>query len=187
MKKVLLYILLLIYTINVNATYTKGKIKVSIKSCVDGDTANFIYKNNDIKVRFLAIDSPELEHEEQKEEPYAVDAKNYTCNKLKNAKNIYIEFDPKASITDKYNRYLAWIYIDSELLQEKIIENGYAKVAYLYDDYKYIDILKQKEKIAKKYKKGIWSNKNNNNNYYYFAIPFIIFLLLILLIKKNKM
>ena len=183
MKKALLFILLLILTVNVKANYAKGKNKVTLKSCVDGDTANFIYQNQTIKVRFLAIDSPELEHEEQEEEPYAMEARNYTCNKLKNAQKIYIEFDEKSDIKDKYDRYLAWVFVDDELLQEKIVENGYAKVAYLYDDYKYTRILKQKERIAKRKKRGIWYN-SKNYDYFFFIGSFIVFLLLLLLHKK---
>ena len=76
-----------------------------------------------------------------------------------------------------------WVFVDNELLQEKIIKKGYAKVAYLYGDYKYTNTLKKAQKEAKKNKKGIWSN-SNNNDYIYFFIPFIILILLLLFRKK---
>jgi len=38
-----------------------------------------------VKIRFLAIDTPEVD----KNEPYSREAKEYTCNALKNAKEIY--------------------------------------------------------------------------------------------------
>ena len=161
------------------------KNKVELKSCVDGDTANYIYNNKNIKVRFLAIDSPELEHDNQKEEPYAKAARDYTCNELNIANNIYLEFDDKAEKLDKYNRHLAWVFVDNNLLQEKIVTNGYAKVAYLYDDYKYTKTLKKQEKIAKRKKRGIWSNEKEDN-YYYFLIPFTILIILIMILKIKK-
>jgi len=52
---------------------------------------------------------------------------------------------------------------DKELLQEKLVSKGYAKVAYLYGDYKYTKKLQKIEQKAKDNKVGIWSN----NNYVY--------------------
>ncbi len=186
LKKMLLFILLLTISINVNAIDIKeNKIKVSLNKCIDGDTAKFNYQNEVIKVRFLAIDAPELEHENQKEEPYAYDAKIFTCEELKQAKNIYLEFDNNSDKQDKYERYLTWVFVDNELLQEKIVENGYAKVAYLYDDYKYTKILNQKERIAKRHKRGIWSNEKDNS-YLLILLPFAILLILLLLLIGKK-
>ena len=164
-KKVVLFVIALLFFYNCNAlNIENNKIKVKLKGCVDGDTANFYYQNEVIKVRLLAIDSPELEHEEQKEEPFAMEAKNYTCSKLKKAEKIYLEFDLKSNKQDKYDRYLAWIFVDDELLQEKIVENGYAKVAYLYDDYKYTDKLLRSNTKAQNDKKGIYSDVNYEKN-----------------------
>ena len=36
--------------------YATERQEVKLKSCIDGDTANFILNNKVIKVRFLAID-----------------------------------------------------------------------------------------------------------------------------------
>ena len=36
------------------------RVEVKFKSCVDGDTANFVMNNKTIKVRFLAINTPEI-------------------------------------------------------------------------------------------------------------------------------
>ena len=187
-KKVLIFVFTLFlftncYAININ----NDRIKVTLKSCIDGDTANFYYQNEVIKVRFLAIDTPELQHENQLEEPFAVEAKNYTCNELKKANAIYLEFDPNSDKQDKYDRYLAWIFVDNNLLQEKIVEKGYAKVAYLYGDYKYTKVIKQKQKIAKKNKRGIWKDELDIN-YSLLLIPVIIIisLLIISLFIKKK-
>ena len=63
MKKVLL-VLLLFICVNVKAE----AIEVSYKSCIDGDTAWFTLEDEDIKVRFIGINAPELEHEEKEAE-----------------------------------------------------------------------------------------------------------------------
>ena len=97
----------------------------------------------------LAIDTPETKHPSIGEEPWGKEASNFTCEKLKKAKKIEIEYDPNSDKTDKYDRILGWIWVDDQLLQDLIIKEGYAEVAYLYNDYKYTLLLQDHEEIAK--------------------------------------
>ena len=46
-----------------------------------------------------------------------------------------------------------------ELLESHLVSLGYAKVAFLYDDYKYNEEILAKEKEAKENNLGIWKNK----------------------------
>lgn len=146
------------FLFNVNAL---EKTEVKFSKCVDGDTAILKYKNKDQKFRFLAIDTPESVHPTKKVEPYGKEASEYTCNKLSNAKNIYVEFDDNSSKQDKYGRYLAWIYADDELLQKSLVENGLAKVSYIYGKYNYLDELYDLQNSASNKKINIWSNESN--------------------------
>ncbi|MDD4705930.1 MAG: thermonuclease family protein [Bacilli bacterium] len=130
---------------------------VIFKKCIDGDTAIFTLNNEEIKVRFLAIDTPETVHPNKEKDPIGVLASEYTCNKIKNAKKIILEYDEASSKYDKYNRFLAWVWIDDYLLQEELINLGYAKLDYLYGDYKYIEELFELEDLSKEKKIGIWS------------------------------
>ena len=59
----------------------------------------------------------------------------------------------------KYDRVLAWVYADGKLLQEELVKNGYAKVAYLYAEYKYVDMLKEKQELASAKEMGVWNSK----------------------------
>lgn len=154
-------------------TYANEKKEVEFKSCIDGDTARFIMDKEEIKVRFLAIDTPETNHPKKGEEPYGKEAKEYTCNRITNSSKIELEFDDNSDKKDKYNRYLAWVYVDDSLLEEELVQNGLAKVTYLYGDYSYTDKLKETEEEAKENKVGMYSdvdnsyyttNKNNENS-----------------------
>ena len=131
------------------------KVEVTLNRVIDGDTVVFdlIESGESITVRFLAINTPESTNEI---EPYGKEASNFTKNKLTNAKKIILEYDNNSTETDKYNRHLAWIWIDDELLQSILIENGLAKVDYIYGDYKYLEELEEKESIAKSEKVGMW-------------------------------
>ena len=152
MKKRLI-LLISIFFICINNVYANEVVKSS--KCVDGDTIKVIINKEEVTVRMLSIDTPEID----KEEYYATEASDYTCKKITKTKKIELEYDPKSDKYDKYQRLLAWVFIDNKLLQEELIEKGYAKVAYLYDDYKYNDILKEKQELASAKNIGIWNEQ----------------------------
>ena len=157
MKKICVLILFFICIESINAK----EIKVKFSNCVDGDTAKFIYKDDEITARFLAIDTPETVHPTKEEEKYGEEASKYTCKKLKEANKIILEFDDESDEKDKYGRYLVWVFVDDSLLQERLVSKGLASVAYLYGDYKYTDKLEKAEQIAEENKLGIWNIDSN--------------------------
>ncbi len=155
MKKVL--ILFLFSFIFITNVYAKRDL-ISDIECIDGDTIRAIIDGKKERIRFIAINSPETKYStKDKDEPYAKEASDYTCNLLLNGKVVEIEYDEKSNKTDKYGRVLGWIFIDDVLLQKELVRQGYAKVDYIYDKYKYVDELKKEESNAKKNKLGIWS------------------------------
>lgn len=154
MKKfVIFFLCLFIGVYYVNAE----KIEVTLNDCVDGDTAWFNLNDEKTKFRFLAIDTPESVHPKKTVELYGKDASEYTCNLLTNANKIEVEYDENSDKIDKYGRSLAWIWVDGVLLEQSLINIGYAQVAYIYGNYKYINDLCLEQEIAIENKKGIWS------------------------------
>lgn len=149
-KKISLFFLLLI-PFSVHALD-----KVKLDKCIDGDTASFIYKGKTEKFRFLSINTPEST---TKIEKYGPEASEFTCNELKNAKKIEIEFDENSTKTDKYDRYLVYVFVDDELLQEKLLYNGLADLKYNKNNYKYTERLETANNHAKKELIGIYSTK----------------------------
>ncbi|MEG0643434.1 MAG: thermonuclease family protein, partial [Clostridia bacterium] len=129
---------------------------VTFSRVVDGDTARLIVQGKEETVRFLAIDTPESVKPNTKVQPYGKEASEYTEKMLKNAKEIKLEYEKSAKVDD-YDRKLAWVFVDGELLQEQLVSKGYAKVAYIYGKYKYTNTLKKVEAKAKIERLGIWS------------------------------
>lgn len=152
-KVVMIFLFFCLFITNVYAE----RVSVKFEECVDGDTIKVILDDKKTTVRFLAIDTPETVHPTKGEQPFGKEASNYTCDKVKNAKKLEIEYDEGSTKTDKYNRALGWVFIDDTLLQKDLVSLGYAKVAYLYGDYKYTEDLKKEESIAKSKKLGVWS------------------------------
>ena len=132
---------------------------VSFSKCVDGDTAKFIVNNEERTVRFLAIDTPEIASGGKEADLFGNEASDFTCQKLKQAKEIYLEYDSNSDKEDKYNRLLAFVHVDGVLLEKLLIEQGLARVYYIYGDYNYVDELRKAEEISKEKKLGIWSDK----------------------------
>ena len=152
-KVVMIFLFFCLFITNVYAE----RVSVKFEACVDGDTIKVILDDKKTTVRFLAIDTPETVHPTKGEQPFGKEASNYTCDKVKNAKKLEIEYDEGTTKTDNYNRALGWVFIDDTLLQKDLVSLGYAKVAYLYGDYKYTEDLKKEESIAKSKKLGVWS------------------------------
>lgn len=134
--------------------------KVSFSKCSDGDTAHFIINGIDKKVRFLAIDTPEVSSNEEESQRFGKEASEYTCNTLKNANEIYLEYDGNSDKEDKYGRILAFVHVDGVLLEKSLIEQGLARVYYIYGDYAHVDELRKIEEETKSKKIGIWSDDN---------------------------
>ena len=156
-KKIFLILSLIILSISrVDASL----IEVELLKCIDGDTAKFIVNKKEETIRFLAIDTPE---DTTKKEPFGQEASLFTCDHLKQAKKITIELDSNSDKYDRYNRLLAWVFIDGTLLQTQLVKEGLAKVAYLYGDYKYTDKLKVAEKKAKAQGLNIWAESKPSN------------------------
>jgi len=139
--------------------YQPSRVAVIFDSCVDGDTAWFLIDGKREKVRFLAIDTPESVHPEKEVEYYGVDASDYTCEMLKNAKEISLEYDLASDRYDKYDRLLAWVFVDDINLSELLVSKGYARVYYIYGNYRYLDILCEKQKDAVNNNIGIWNSE----------------------------
>lgn len=162
-KKSLIFFLIFPLIVFAN---TKEKVKFS--KCVDGDTAKFERNNKVFTLRFLAVNTPETKSPKKGVEFYGKEASKYTCDRLEKAKTIEIEYDKNSDKSDRYGRKLGWVFLDDKLLQKDLVENGYAKVEYVYGKYKYLDELKKLETIAKKEKIGLWqkettSDKKNSN------------------------
>lgn len=142
-------------------TTTKANMVVTLSSCVDGDTAKFNTDKGVESIRFLAIDTPESTIQK---EAWGTEASVFTCNKLKNATKIVLEFDKNSNLYDKYNRLLAWIWVDEYLLQDEIVKNGYGEVAYLYGNYKYTALLQDHQAVAEAQGLNMWSSSNNTTS-----------------------
>lgn len=176
----------------------EDRISVKYLKTSDGDTARFELDGENVRVRFLGINTPEVSGENKVEEPYGNEALEYTKNKLENANKIEIEYDDIADHEDRYGRKLAWIWVDDELFECELLEQGLAKTYMLKNNYKYANELKASEKIAKEKGIGVWNEdqpqiisvENDEGDGLqidsYIILIVIIFIILLSVFKKKK-
>lgn len=132
------------------------KISVELNRHIDGDTTDFILDNQRIRVRYLLIDTPETVKKDTQVQPFGIEASNRTKELLETAESLSIMFD-EGQNEDKYGRYLAYVFVDDELLQDILIREGLAKISYVEAPNTYfLDKLILSEEQAKKENLGVW-------------------------------
>ena len=133
-----------------------GFIPVELVKTIDGDTIKVIYEGKEQNLRYLLIDTPETNHPQLGKQPLGEKAKDRNNELVKNGK-IEIEFDIGERV-DKYGRLLAYVYIDGESVQEKLIEEGLARVGYVYPpNTRHLDSFENAQDRAKEAGIGIWT------------------------------
>ncbi|NRD79501.1 thermonuclease family protein [Bacillus sp. BRMEA1] len=135
---------------------SNGQVPVTLVDAVDGDTIKVIYNGKEETVRYLLVDTPEEKKPNTCVQPYAVDAYNRNKQLLSNG-NLTLEFD-NGNKRDKYGRLLAYVFINGNSVQEELLKEGYARVAYIYEPtYKYLNEFRNDENLAKNRMLNIWS------------------------------
>ena len=142
-----------------DAEKVTGQTAQSIEfvSANDGDTFSVNMDGKKERVRLLMIDTPEMNYDKGEPMPYAEEAKNFTTEVLKEADNVQLLFD-KGPETDKYDRLLAYVFVDGVLLQELLLQEGYAAVRYVNKPNNSLeDELRDIQKDAESEGVNIWS------------------------------
>jgi len=136
---------------------TANTVPVTLTRTVDGDTIKVMYNGKEETVRYLLVDTPEEKKPGTCVQNYAVSA--YNKNKqLVNSGKLSLEFETNGDKRDKYGRLLAYVFVDGKSVQEELIKDGYARVAYIYNPpYKYLSKYQSDEKMAENKHLNIWS------------------------------
>ncbi|MFD2829060.1 thermonuclease family protein [Corticicoccus populi] len=134
-----------------------GLIPVTLYRVVDGDTVNVYDENgSELKLRLLLIDTPETVHPNKPVEPYGREASARMTELVNSAEQLYIEYDQGAK-TDHYDRHLVYLYADDVNVHQVLLEEGLARVGYVYEQQRYLSDFRESEQYAKDNQLGIWS------------------------------
>jgi micrococcal nuclease len=144
-------------------------VRVTLKGVSDGDTIRVIYQGKTRRVRLLGLDAPESRHVEKLYRDASrsgisssvllaegLDASAHLKELLDGERAVELEFEHVRF--DRFDRLLAYVYrSDGEMMNERMLLDGYARAAIYGDMTLYNDRLYEAYRIARRKHLGIWS------------------------------
>lgn len=137
--------------------------KGTVVSVTDGDTIRVILNGNNVPVRLIGIDTPEISHPTEPVQCYGPEAKKALEELILN-KEVVLEKD--VSDKDKYDRYLRYIWLGEVMVNEYLTQNGFAFASPYPPDTKYQNRIDAGEQSAKTSLVGLWSKSTCNGDVY---------------------
>lgn len=150
-------ILILAFTACSTTSTTDGRIPATMDRVVDGDTLRITMDDGtEETVRLLMVDTPETVHPNEPVQPFGPEAGSFVKQNLAEGSSIEVEVD--TTTRDRYDRFLAYIWQDGEMINEQLLEEGLARVAYVYEpNTRYEEEFREIEQEAQEAGRGIWS------------------------------
>jgi micrococcal nuclease len=135
---------------------------VTVERIVDGDTIRIDPAVDDVdEVRLIGIDTPETKDPDCDVQPYGPEALVFTRDQLQ-GQEVELEFDEDRE--DRYERLLAYVYLDDDMFNETLLEEGYAQVYTVSPNDKYEDRFEAAQEAAQEAEIGIWGLSSSEHD-----------------------
>jgi micrococcal nuclease len=121
-----------------------------VSRVVDGDT---IELGTGERVRYIGIDTPETVDPRKEVQCFGKEA-SVKNKELVEGKEVRLVKD--VSDKDKYGRLLRYVYVGDVFVNEKLVSEGYARVATYPPDVAYAERFIEAERVARENKLGLW-------------------------------
>jgi micrococcal nuclease len=130
----------------------RGFERALVSKAIDGDT---IELSDGRKVRYIGVDTPETKHPTKGIECFGQQAA-YQNAELVVGKTVQLEKD--VNETDRYGRLLRYVWLDGQLINKTLVEQGYAFARSYPPDIKRQTELQAAEQTAQLQNLGLWSS-----------------------------
>jgi micrococcal nuclease len=137
--------LLLLCLVNSCAREERKAGENRVVEILDGDT---IKLSSGVTVRYIGIDTPE------EGEPFYLEAKKAN-ERLVKGRDVKLELDLEAR--DKYDRMLAYVYVDTLLVNLALLRSGLATIYPHPPNLRHLEKLCTAQNVARESRLGIWS------------------------------
>ena len=128
-----------------------------VTKVTDGDTIHVNLEGEDTVVRLIGINTPETVDPRRPVECFGKEA-SARMKDLASNENVRLEYDDSQSLHDTYGRLLAYVYLeDGEMLNRKMIADGYAYEYTYMTPYKYQKEFRELQNLARTSERGLWS------------------------------
>jgi micrococcal nuclease len=123
---------------------------------VDGDTIRVNRDGEEIVIRFIGLDTPETVAADRPVECFGPEASARTAELVEGGQ-VWLEYDEVSGLTDKYDRTLAFVWLDPEtMLNEILIAEGYAEEVTYTEGYAHAEDFRAAESRARDAGAGLW-------------------------------
>lgn len=125
----------------------------TVTRVIDGDTIEVVWRGEMIDVRLIGIDTPETVDPSEPVGCYGHAASRFTTSML-DGQEVGLEFDVER--TDRYDRTLAYVWLDGGLFNEVLVLRGLATVTTYPPNVKYVERFVAAQDAAQQREIGLW-------------------------------
>jgi endonuclease YncB( thermonuclease family) len=130
-----------------------SEIQATVTEVIDGDTIKVSIAGAIYDVRYIGVDTPELNDKRPQFSALAQEAARLN-RQLVEGKVVQLEKD--ISETDHYGRLLRYVYVDDTFVNAELVRQGLASAKAYEPDTKYRSYFEELEAKARQDKIGIW-------------------------------
>ena len=134
-------------------TPSTGLQDAFVINVVDGDTIDVLIGGRESRVRYIGIDTPETVDPRRPVECFGREASERN-RRLVEGKTVGLERD--VSETDRFGRLLRYVWMEGEMVNAKLVEDGYAAATSFPPDVRYAELFSTLEAQAKAQGRGLW-------------------------------
>ncbi len=130
-----------------------------VTQVLDGDTIDVEINDSVQKIRFVGLDTPEVQGPNRSAMCFGGEASAKT-KELLTGQYVYLETDSPVNLIDKYDRLLRYIYraSDNLFISKYLVETGYAtEYSYQGVAHKYQSEFRRAQAEARSNNRGLWN------------------------------
>ena len=128
--------------------------EVPVTRVVDGDTIDVLSDGRELRVRYIGIDTPETVDPRRSVECFGREASERN-RQLVEGRSVGLERD--VSETDQFGRLLRYVWVDGQMVNAALVEEGYATATTYPPDVRYADLFASLQSQAREAGSGLWS------------------------------
>jgi micrococcal nuclease len=124
-----------------------------VANVVDGDTIDVLIDGQEFRVRYTGIDTPETVDPRRPVECFGREADGRN-RELVEGKTVGLERD--VSETDRFGRLLRYVWVNGEMVNARLVEEGYATASAFPPDVRHSELFAALESQARADERGLW-------------------------------
>jgi micrococcal nuclease len=130
-------------------------VSAEVTRVVDGDTIEVRFDGREEDVRYIGIDTPETVKPETPVQCFGPEA-SARNHRLVDGRTVRLVFDRE--LRDVYGRLLAYIYVGRELVNARLVREGYARTLTISPNTAHAGLFHRLARSAGKAGRGLWGD-----------------------------